>query len=262
MLTQRALLLVACIWTLSSCTPRRADLPSAALPAPASDAEVPAGARILEIDPDRSVVTMLVRRSGPLARLGHNHVITSAHESGRAWLGPELHESGFEIRLPVSAFVVDDPAARLVAGAEFPGELTVEAREGTYRNMLRAEVLDGEDHPEVVVQASRVSGTWQQPVVVARITLRGTTREIEVPVELQIDSQSMLAQGTLRIRQSDFGITPFSVGGGAIQVADEVEVRFEIYSALVVSISQVPSGASSNAFSREFMPRGSRSTSR
>jgi hypothetical protein len=262
MLTQRALMLAACIWTLSSCTPRRADVPSAALPPPAGEAAVPAGALVLEIDPDRSAVTMLVRRSGPLARLGHNHVITSAQESGRAWLGADPGDSGFEIRLPVSAFVVDDPAARLSAGAEFPGELPAEAREGTYRNMLRAEVLDGEAHPEVVVRASRVSGTWQHAVVVARITLRGATREVAVPVELQVDAKSMLAQGTLRIRQSDFGITPFAVGGGAIQVADEVDVRFEIYSALVVSSSQVPSGASSNAFSREFMPRGSRSSSR
>ena len=262
MLTQRALVLAACIWTLSSCTPRRADVPSPAAPPAAEGIRVPAGARVLEIDPERSVVTMLVRRAGPLARLGHNHVITSAEESGRAWVGPEPRESGFEIRLPVSAFVVDDPAARLSAGAEFPGELPAEAREGTYRNMLRAEVLDGERHPAVVVRAARISGTWQQPVVVARITLRGTTREIEVPVELQLDSRSMLAKGALRIRQSDFGITPFSVGGGALQVADEVDVRFEIYSALVVSISQVPSGASSNAFSREFMPRGSRSSSR
>ena len=228
MLTHRTLVLAACIWTLSSCTPRRADVPSAALPAPAGEAKVPAGAQILEIDPDRSVVTLLVRRSGPLARLGHNHVITSAQESGQIWLGPEPPESGFEIRLPVSAFVVDDPAARLSAGAEFPGELPAEAREGTYRNMLRPEVLDGDGHPAVVVRAGRVSGTWQQPVVVARITLRGTTREIAVPVELQVDSQSMVAKGALRIRQSDFGITPFSVAGGAIQVADEVDVRFEI----------------------------------
>lgn len=228
MLTQRALVLAACIWTLSSCTSRRADVPPAAFPAPAGEAEVPAGARILVIDPDRSVVTLLVRRAGPLARLGHNHVITSAQESGRAWLGPEPSESGFEIRLPVTAFVVDEPAARLAAGAEFPGELPDEAREGTYRNMLRAEVLDGERHPEVVVRASRISGTWQQPVVVARITLRGTTRDVEVPVELRRDPQSLLATGALRIRQSDFGITPFSVGGGAIQVADDVDVRFEI----------------------------------
>ena len=189
---------------------------------------MPAGTRVLEIDPDRSVVTLLVRRAGPLARLGHNHVIVSSQESGRAWLGAEPQQSGFEIRLPVSALVVDDPAARSAAGPEFPGELPAEARDGTYRNMLRPEVLDGDRHPEIVVRASRVSGTWQQPVVVARITLRGVTREIEVPVDLQRDQQALLARGTLRILQSDFGITPFSVGGGAIQVADEVDVRFEI----------------------------------
>jgi hypothetical protein len=45
---------------------------------------------------------------------------------------------------------------------------------------------------------------------------------------LQRDQQMLLARGTLRILQSDFGITPFSVGGGAIQVADEVDVRFAI----------------------------------
>lgn len=228
MLTHRALVLAACIWTLSSCTPRRADVPPVALPDPVDGAEVPAEAQILQIAPDRSVVTMLVRRSGPLARLGHNHVITSAQESGRAWLGPEPRESGFEIRLPVSAFVVDDPAARRSAGAEFPGELPAEAREGTFRNMLRPEVLDGERHPAIVVRAGRISGTWQQPMVVAQITLRGTTREVAVPVDVQRDSQSMLAKGTLRIRQSHFGIAPFSVGGGAIQVADEVDIHFEI----------------------------------
>jgi hypothetical protein len=228
MLTQRALVLVACIWTLSSCTPRRADVPAPVARTPAAEAQAPAGARVLEIDPDRSFVTLLVRRAGPLARLGHNHVIVSSQESGRAWLGPEPQQSGFEIRLPVSAFVVDDPAARSAAGPEFPGELPAEARDGTYRNMLRPEVLDGDRHPEIVVRVSRVSGTWQQPVVVARITLRGVTRDIEVPVDLQRDQQALLARGTLRILQSDFGITPFSVGGGAIQVADEVDVRFEI----------------------------------
>ena len=93
--------------------------------------------------------------------------------------------------------------------------------------MLRAEVLDGEAIPK----------SSCGPVVIGNVAAAGGRRadhvargdwEIEVPVELQRDAQSMLAKGALRIRQSDFGITPFSVGGGAIQVADEVDVRFEI----------------------------------
>jgi hypothetical protein len=36
------------------------------------------------------------------------------------------------------------------------------------------------------------------------------------------------SRGSFRILQSDFGIEPFSVAGGAIQVADEVAVAFEV----------------------------------
>ena len=228
MLTQRALALLACVWTLSSCAPRRAEPPPpAAVPEPPA-VRIPAGAKLLEIDAERSTVTMLVRRAGPLARLGHNHVIVSSRESGRAWLAGNVDESGFEIRLPVSAFVVDDPAARAGAGPEFPGEVPADARASTYRNMLRAEMLDGERHPLIVVRARRIAGTWERPVAMALITLRGATHEAEVPVELQRDPQTLTARGRLRIRLSEFGIAPFSVGGGAIQVADDVDVAFEI----------------------------------
>jgi hypothetical protein len=37
-----------------------------------------------------------------------------------------------------------------------------------------------------------------------------------------------MARGTFRLRQTDFGMVPFSVAGGAIQVADEIVLAFEI----------------------------------
>jgi hypothetical protein len=36
------------------------------------------------------------------------------------------------------------------------------------------------------------------------------------------------AKGSFTVRQSELGIKPFSIVGGAIAVADEVEVRFDI----------------------------------
>jgi hypothetical protein len=227
MLTQRHIVPCVLAWTLSSCALRTPQPPAApALEAPA--AAVPAGARVFGIDSARTTVTMLVRRDGPLARLGHNHVVVSAQESGRAWIGADPAGSGFEIALPVAAFVVDDPAARAAAGPDFAGEVPEAAREGTYRNLQRPEVLDAARHPLVSVRSSRIAGDWERPRVVAAVTLRGTTREIEVPVELRRGPDGLVALGRLRLRQSEFGITPFSVGGGAIQVADEVEVIFEI----------------------------------
>jgi polyisoprenoid-binding protein YceI len=94
--------------------------------------------------------------------------------------------------------------------------------------MLRPEVLDASRYPSIVVTANRLYGTWERPVAAASVTLRGTTRELRVPVDLRREPKALVAEGGFRIRQSDFGITPFSVGGGAIQVADEVEIDFVI----------------------------------
>jgi polyisoprenoid-binding protein YceI len=94
--------------------------------------------------------------------------------------------------------------------------------------MLRAEVLDAERYPEIVVRAESAAGTWQQAVVHAQVRLKDMRREMDVPVTLQLAGNTVTATGALQIRQTDFGITPFSVAGGAVQVADVVDVRFEI----------------------------------
>jgi hypothetical protein len=47
-------------------------------------------------------------------------------------------------------------------------------------------------------------------------------------VSVTRDATGVVARGALRLRQSDFGITPFSVAGGAIQVADVLDVSFVI----------------------------------
>jgi polyisoprenoid-binding protein YceI len=189
---------------------------------------MPAGARAYDIDPARSTVTVLVYRAGRLARLGHNHAITSGRESGAVWLGNTAADSGFEIHVPVAEFVVDDPQARALAGPDFPGTVPDEARQGTTANMLRAEVLDAADYPEIVVRADRADGDWQHAVVHATVRIRDVGREVDVPVELAVTAAAVTAKGAFQARQTDFGITPFSVGGGALAVADAFDVRFEI----------------------------------
>jgi polyisoprenoid-binding protein YceI len=226
----RAGLILVCVGVLAGCGPRKpdsAEVPPETIPQPATSA-IPSGAATYAIDAERSIVTLRVYRAGRLAKLGHNHVITSATETGYAWTGGAPATSGLEVRVAVADLVVDDPAARAAAGEEFPGTLPDAAREGTRRNMLRPEVLDGERYPEIVVRADALGGTWEQAIVPARVTLKDRTRPIDVPLAIARESDAIVARGAFSILQSDFGITPFSVGGGAIQVADAVEVSFEI----------------------------------
>ena len=190
--------------------------------------QVPLGAAVYDIDTERSSISLRVYRAGPLARLGHNHVVTSTAEAGYAWTTGELSASGFEVRVPVAGLVVDEPAARAAAGSDFAGEVPDDAREGTRRNMLRPEVLDVGRYPEIVVAAESLAGTWEHPVVTARVTLRDQTRRVDVPLSIARESGTLSVRGGFRILQSDFAITPFSVAGGAIQVADGVDVEFTI----------------------------------
>ena len=186
------------------------------------------GAMPWPIDPRRTVVTIIVRRTGPLARLGHDHVITSTDETGTVWAAATPAESAFELQLPVERFEVDSVEARERAGAEFSAPVPDEARAGTRRNMLRTEVLDAASYPVITLRSMAASGEWSQPVIRIAVQLRGVTREHEVPVIIERSASMLLARGQLLLNQSDYGITPFSVGGGAIQVADTLEIRFEI----------------------------------
>ncbi len=170
---------------------------------------------------------MLVRRGGKLSGFGHVHVVTSANETGRVWFGATPDLSGFEVRLPVREFVVDDPAARAAAGAEFAATVPEDARAGTRRNMLGPDVLDAERYPEVVVDS--IGPLASSPSIVkVRMVVRDAVLEREVPVTAQIAGDTVTAGGDFRILQSELGIKPFSIAGGAVAVADELEIRFEI----------------------------------
>lgn len=213
---------------VAGCAPRRAEPP----PRPAEPGlpaiAIPAAATVFDVDPARSVVTVRVYRAGPMAKLGHNHVITSGDERGVVWQGLEPSGSGFELRIAVSALVVDDSAARANAGPDFAGDVPESARKGTYQNLLRPEVLDAARYPEIVVRSSGIGGTWELPVAHAQATLKGQTRTVDVPLELDRAGTTLTARGAFRIRQTEFAMTPFSVAGGAIQVGDEVDLSFVI----------------------------------
>ena len=235
----RAVSVLVAAAALAGCVASRVETVSTPESAAGAAIAVPPGARVFSIDPAATSITVLVYRAGPMARLGHNHAITSGDETGVVWLGAAPASSGFEIHVPVTAFVVDDPQARAASGPEFPGEVPDDARAGTTANMLRTEVLDAAHYPEVVVRSVAATGTWQQAVLQASVRLKGVERQVEVPVALTIAGDAVEATGAFELRQTDFGITPFSVGGGAIQVADIIKVSFKIAAVLSPAADKV-----------------------
>jgi polyisoprenoid-binding protein YceI len=180
------------------------------------------GKAVYRIDPARSLVTVTVRRGGSLARLGHDHVVASHKIQG--YIAPEANRADLYFRL--SELSVDEPLLRVEAGMETqPSESDIA---GTRINMLD-KVIDAREFPFALIHVSGLEKVATGVRLAVAITLHGVTRTFEVHAQMQTPPDTMSVTGSLELNQSDFGIVPFSILGGAIQVQDRLSLRFNIH---------------------------------
>ena len=178
------------------------------------------GKEILRVDPARSLVVIKVRRGGPVAWLGHDHVIASHNLNGFI----SLTEGRADLYVPLEQLVVDEPGLRSKAG--FDTQPFREDIEATRRNM-QEKTLVSERFPFALIHATRTD-THQTGLNVS-ITLHGITRTFEVQAETESIPDGITVSGKMSFNQSDFGITPLSVLGGLIQVQDNLDIQFRIH---------------------------------
>ncbi len=196
--------------------------PPAGFPAADYRRAAAAGQRVLRIDPAQSRIVVEVRRDGPLARLGHDHIVAAHDLAGFV----DLDAGRADFYLAPARLIVDDAAQRAAAGlADPPDERAIA---GTRRNML-TRVLDAGRFPFVSVAVRREASDLPGAASVrAAITLQGETREFVVPVTSETLADGIAVSGRLDFRQSDFGIVPLTALNGALSVADRLDLRFRI----------------------------------
>jgi hypothetical protein len=185
------------------------------------------------IDESRSELRILVYRAGPLARLGHNHVMVNRSLRGSVKLADAPDGSAFRLTVPVAGFVVDDRQARHEEGSDFDSDVSDEAKAGTLQNMRGTAVLDADEFPLITVEsagfsASPGAGGADSMVATVTISVAGHDSKIEVPFMLQWDSNELSATGSSQVRQSALGLAPYSLMLGALQVQDALTIKFEI----------------------------------
>jgi polyisoprenoid-binding protein YceI len=226
---KRRLLLLALLAGCAGAPP-----PRLAAPVPPERAPpLAAGAQRLRIAPEQSLIAITVRRGGPFARLGHDHVVASRALSG--YVDPAAGQAEFEFRLDQMS--VDEPELRRVAGLDTAP--SAEAIAGTRANML-GRVLEADRFPLVRLHAGRLPA--DDGHLRLSITLHGVTRTVDVATRVEASAGRVVASGTLTLRQSDFGIAPLSIFRGALTVQDALELRFEIV-ALAPPAAAAPAAA-------------------
>ncbi len=218
-------LVVLCLLAGCQAQPRAPATGGETRPAGEEPAEMPPG-RVFHILPEQSDLRIVVFAAGPLARFGHPHVIGGPVIHGQIVLAENFHDSALQLQINVNVLEVDRPEWRLDEG--FDPDMEQSAIDGTRQNMLSAILLNAAQYPEIMIESVGMNGPAWQPEIDLRITLAGSTRELTVPVALVIGSDSLTATGRMTLRQSEFGIEPFSAAGGNLQVADTIVIRFRI----------------------------------
>lgn len=186
-------------------------------------------AQLYRVDGTASEIRVLVYRGGSLAGAGHNHVVVPGVLRGALWLPEDgLGGVSLDIAVPLDKLQVDPASAREAVGGSFGGTVDEASRQGTRENMLGDDGLKAAEFPVLGLRVRQAAGELPRPVLQLQVYLHGRRHDVTVPVAVSRDKDGLRAQGRFAVRQSWFGLEPFSTLGGALRVQDWLTIEFDV----------------------------------
>lgn len=160
------------------------------------------------LDAPHSSITVRVFKTGLFSTFAHDHAIAAPISEGSL----DAIKRTIELH-----FHADDLRLRdKVSDAE---------RADIEHTMKSNKVLDVARFPDIRFGSSSVEPTNGGGFRVrGDLSLHGVTK----PLEMLVKSNGNHYVGSVKLNQTDFGITPVKVAGGTVRVKDEIEIVFEI----------------------------------
>ncbi len=187
------------------------------------------GDRPLATDRASSRLRAYVFRAGAAGRLGHNHVLNASAFEAQVLLNEaDIAGSRLQLELRLDQLQLDDPALRAELGGAFAKPLDAEAIAATRANMLGERGLQAATHPLLRLRSLKLVGEMPRLAALVEIELHGQRRQQWLALRVVEQAQQISISGTLVLRQTEFGLHPFSLLGGLLAVADEIVVEFEL----------------------------------
>jgi polyisoprenoid-binding protein YceI len=167
-------------------------------------------------------------KAGLFGFAGHSHVIRARAFSGNVVYYPHAaSRSHLQITVQADSLEVLTPPD------------TAEIRKVTAA--MRTETLHIDQYQEIRLVTKEVSPTAHGFRMIGALTLVGQTRDVPIDVSVEAGVDTLRAQATFAIKQTDFGIKPYSGGpAGTVKVADRVTFTID---AVAVQASARPAGA-------------------
>jgi polyisoprenoid-binding protein YceI len=170
------------------------------------------------LDPGSGQLLVRTSRTGLGARAGHDLTIEATRWEGIAVVD-EANPANSSV-----AVDIDANSFEVISGTGGVKPLTASDR-ATIKTAIREQVLDLARHPEISFRSTRVSGTPDGFVIEGDLTIVGVTRPAIVRCTVTADGR---VHGAAIVKQTEWGIKPYSAFFGALRLRDEVEVEVDI----------------------------------
>jgi polyisoprenoid-binding protein YceI len=161
----------------------------------------------MQLGPENGTLTVRTSRGGAAAKAGHDLLIAVERWSAR------LDDGAIELE-------ADPRSLRVLEGTGGMSALDEGDKAGIAQT-IDEEVLKG---APIAFRSTRVERTASRLDVEGELELAGVRRPIGFALDIADDGQ---VSGSAHVKQTDWGIKPFSALFGTLKVADVVEVRID-----------------------------------
>jgi len=165
------------------------------------------------IDTTRSKITIHVDKTGVFSFVGDKHEVIAPLASGTV----DEKAGTVEFAIDARKLQVLDP------------QLDANKRAEVQKTMHSAAVLDSAKYPEIKFRSTAAApagaNVWN---VTGDLTLHGQTHPVTVQVKKETRNGKAAYVVSTKLKQTDFAITPVSVGGGTVKVKDELKLDFDV----------------------------------
>jgi polyisoprenoid-binding protein YceI len=189
-----------------------------------SEIVVPAGETGVlhyRLAPEQSTFTVQAFAEGLMSAFGHDPVFAIKDFTGEA----QFVAGSFE----AASLNMTVKANSIVLTNEVKEKDRIEIEQ-----TMRDQILELEKYHEILFVSSSISLTRlaegrYRARVIGDLTLRGATQKnLWITAQVSISEETLKAQGDFPLKQSDFGIKPFSAAGGTIKLKNELKFNFDI----------------------------------
>ncbi len=172
------------------------------------------------IDAAKSRFSIETETSGLSAMFGHDHKIAVRDFGGVVSFNPGAPETAsLELTVQTDSLRLLDAEVRPADRRDI---------EATILNVLKASVYSKIVFSSTAVTAETIGDGIFDVRVAGELTMRGVRRAVTIPTQVIVRPDLLRATGSLKLRQTDYKIEPFSFAGGTVKVKDAVTLSFDL----------------------------------